>query len=471
PERPGRRDRSRRAARSARRQHRTPAGFRAVESGHGAGRRKLPVRRRSVRADAAVPPRRPLPLLALPQALGRVRAHAGPCAARRLSPAGWRRADSRLPASGRDGEGVLLALRLEPVRRDVAGRARGLDPLRRARRRSGDPAPVPLAHRVGRHVGRDPGRRPAPTSGAGAHRITTPLEPAPQSLAGRDDVWLKREDVHELGAFKWRAALPVVERHRDEGARAVVTASTGNHGAATAWAARRAGIEAVVFAPENASRVKLAHLQGLGAGVRLVGADLDEAKGLGQAFARDEGLPFFEDGAEPLQYEAYGAIGDEILDQLSEPPAAVVVPVGNGALLGGVGGALARRAPSTLRIGVAAKEAPVMALSWQAHRVVDSDRNATMADGLAVRVAIPYAVDVLEEVADRMLLVSEREMARAVGAFDRAGIRTEAAAGAALAALPQLDDVDGPIVLVVTGRNIDDDLLARCHERPESFPD
>jgi threonine dehydratase len=58
-----------------------------------------------------------------------------------------------------------------------------------------------------------------------------------------------------------------------------------------------------------------------------------------------------------------------------------------------------------------------------------------------------------------------------VGAFDRAGIRAEAAAGAALAALPQLEDVEGPIVLVLTGRNIDDDLLARCRDAPESFPD
>lgn len=301
--------------------------------------------------------------------------------------------------------------------------------------------------------------------------MTTPLDPAPPSLAARDGLWLKREDTHELGAFKWRAAQPVVERHRDDGARGVVTASTGNHGAATAWAARQVGIAAIVFAPESASKTKLAHLRRLGADIRLGGLDVDEAKEAGQAFARAEGLPFFEDGAEPLQYEAYGAIADEILGQLDVPPAAVVVPVGNGALLGGIGLALGRRSPSTLRVGVAAKDAPVMALSWKAHEPVESDRSSTIADGLAVRVAIPYAVDVLDEVADRMLLVSEREMAGAVAAFDGAGIRAEAAAGAALAALPQLADVEGPIVLIVTGRNIDDDLLARCRDAPESFPD
>ena len=78
-----------------------------------------------------------------------------------------------------------------------------------------------------------------------------------------------------------------------------------------------------------------------------------------------------------------------------------------------------------------------------------------------MRVAIPLAVDWLLEAADEMLEVSEREIAAAVVAFDDAGTRAEAAAAAALAALPAID-ADGPIVLVVTGRNIDDELLARC---------
>ena len=77
----------------------------------------------------------------------------------------------------------------------------------------------------------------------------TPLERAPEALAehaGRRDLWLKREDVHELGAFKWRAAGRVVEAFAAGGADAVVTSSTGNHGAAVAWACRDAGVRAVV---------------------------------------------------------------------------------------------------------------------------------------------------------------------------------------------------------------------------------
>jgi threonine dehydratase len=296
----------------------------------------------------------------------------------------------------------------------------------------------------------------------------TPLEEA--TLAGRR-LLLKREDVHELGAFKWRGALPVLERYAADGARAVVTASTGNHGAATAWAARRVGLDAIVYAPATASRTKLALIEGDGAEIRQTGADLDEAKEEARAHASRQGLPFFEDGAEPAQYDGYRSIGEEILAQAPDPPAAVVVPLGNGALLGGIGLAVSRTWPETERVGVAAKEAPVMVDSWEAGRPVLSKDSATFADGLAVRVAIPLAVEVLGEVATRMVTVSERRIARAVGEYDETGIRAEGAAAAALAAVPDLNDLGDPLVLIVTGRNIDDDLFTKACKQPDSFRD
>jgi threonine dehydratase len=301
--------------------------------------------------------------------------------------------------------------------------------------------------------------------------LPTPLEPAPPELGDGRALFVKREDVHELGAFKWRGALPTLERYRADGAAVVVTASTGNHGAATAWAADRLGLRAIVYAPQGASAAKLAHVERLGAEIRLVGTDLDAAKDEARRFAAGERLPFFEDGAEREQYEGYGAIAREIVEQLDGEAAAVIVPVGNGALLGGIGIELCKDCPNTERIGVASTAAPVMIDSWEAGEVVESDRSATFADGLAVRVAIPIAVQVLGEVASRMIGVSEREIARGVGAFAEAGMRVEGAAGAPVAALPHVDDLDGPIVLVVTGRNIDDELYHRAVERPESFPD
>ena len=299
----------------------------------------------------------------------------------------------------------------------------------------------------------------------------TPLERPPADIANGLDVWWKREDTHELGAFKWRGALPTVAAYQERGATAVITASTGNHGAAVAWASRRLGMRAMVYAPAGASLAKLALIDGLGAEIRIAGTDLDFAKDEGKRFAAEASLPFFEDGIEPTQYDGYGAIADEIVDGMPEPPSAVVVPVGNGALVGGIGRQLQRRSPGTLVVGVVAKEAPVMSLCWEAGRPVECGRMATFADGLAVRVAIPEAVALLDRVVDRMVPVSERAMALAMGACARSGIRLEPAAAAGLAALPAISDVEGPIVAIVTGRNVDEEVWRKAVEDPDAFAD
>jgi threonine dehydratase len=278
----------------------------------------------------------------------------------------------------------------------------------------------------------------------------TPLDPF------RDGIWLKREDEHQLGAFKWRGALATLEARKPD---VVVTASTGNHGAATAWAARRAGTRAIVFVPEQASAAKLALIEQQGAELRRAGADMDEAKAAARVYAAEHDAFFFEDGAEAAQFDGYEAIGDELLDDLPEA-AAVVVPVGNGALAIGVFRALARRAPEALRVAVAAEEAPAMWESWRNGVPTDSDRAGTFADGLAVRVAIPLAVAELNPLVQKFELVSEAELEGAVRAYAEAGIRAEGGAAAPLA-LALREWLPRPLVLIVTGRNIDDALYER----------
>jgi threonine dehydratase len=196
-----------------------------------------------------------------------------------------------------------------------------------------------------------------------------------------------------------------------------------------------------------------------------VGADLDESKELAREHATANDLPFFEDGAEPAQFDGYEAIGREIVEQLGRVPARVIVPVGNGALIIGV----ARGVGPV--VGVVAKEAPVMKLSVEAGHPVDCDRSATFADGMAVRVAIPLAVEEMSRIGMPMTMVSERAIARAVGDFAAAGMRVEGSAAAALAGFRELGADGGPTVLVVTGRNIDDELHRRAVEDPDSFPD
>ena len=271
-----------------------------------------------------------------------------------------------------------------------------------------------------------------------------------------DGIHLHREDEHELGSFKWRGASAVLDALRPD---SVVTASTGNHGAATAWAAKQASIRAIVFVPRDASAAKVALIQAQGAELYRVGADMDEAKAAARDYAAEHGLYLFEDGNEPAQFDGYEAIGDALLDEVPEP-GAVVVPVGNGALAIGVFRAVARRAPAALRIAVAAAEAPAMWESWRAGTPVDSDRAATFADGLAVRVAIPLAVAELNPLVQRFELLDEAELEAGVRAYAEAGIRVEGAAAAPLA-LALRESLPRPTVLIVTGRNIDDTLYNR----------
>jgi threonine dehydratase len=271
-----------------------------------------------------------------------------------------------------------------------------------------------------------------------------------------EGIFLVREDEHELGAFKWRGAIAVLEARRPD---VVVTASTGNHGSATAWAAKRAGVRAAIFVPRRASATKLALIEAQGAEIHHVGDDLDEAKDAARQYAREHDAFFFEDGAEPAQFDGYEAIGEELLDEMADP-GAVVVPVGNGALAIGVFRALERRAPEVLRVAVAAEEAPAMWESWRAGQPVDSNRSSTFADGLAVRVAIPLAVAELNRLVQRFELVSEQELASALRAYAEVGIRAEGAAGAPLA-LARRDELPRPTALIVSGRNIDEALYQR----------
>jgi threonine dehydratase len=173
----------------------------------------------------------------------------------------------------------------------------------------------------------------------------------------------------------------------------------------------------------------------LGAEVRLEGEDLDEAKAVARALAESEGWRFVEDGREVEIAEGAGTIALELC-RWPEPFGALLVPLGNGALLSGVGTWMKAHVPSTAVIGVCAEGAPAMALSLREGAVRTTERVDTIADGIAVRVPVREALADLSGIVDDVLLVDDETMVRATRLlFWKMGLVVEPAGAAGIAAL------------------------------------
>src|SRR6185295_4444339 len=150
-------------------------------------------------------------------------------------------------------------------------------------------------------------------------------------------------------------------------------------------------------------------MRALGAEVKIAGADFDAAKEAGRAWARGEGLPFVEDGREPWITEGAGTIGVEMLER-DDAFDAILVPLGNGALLNGVARWIKAASPATEVIGVCAAGAPSMERSWRkgpGAPVVETERTDTIADGVAVRIPIAEAVADMHGLVDDVMLVPD----------------------------------------------------------------
>jgi threonine dehydratase len=215
----------------------------------------------------------------------------------------------------------------------------------------------------------------------------------------------------------------------------LVCASAGNFGQGLAYGAREHGLPVTIFAAESANPLKIEKMRAFGARVELAGADFDAAKTAAREFAEGAGALYVEDGREPAIAEGAGTIGLE-LTRWPEPLDTVVIPLGNGALLAGVGTWLRARSPGTRVIGVCAAGAPSMAESWRAGRMIETASAETIADGIAVRVPIPEALEDLRGVVDDVVVVDDATILEAMRLLHRElGVVVEPAGAAGVAAV------------------------------------
>jgi [ribosomal protein S5]-alanine N-acetyltransferase len=293
------------------------------------------------------------------------------------------------------------------------------------------------------------------------HFDRTPLVRAPSLSTAARDVYLKNETVLPTGSFKVRGAVYALSTNiQQRRIQEVIAASTGNHGAAVAFAAKLLGVPARIFLPNRPNAVKAARIRELGATIVEAGIDLSAAIDAARTYAAESNAFFLHDAADPDIPVGTATIGAEIVDEL--PSVEVVyVPMGDTALIRGVASAVKRHRPSIRVVGVVAATAPAYYLSWQSGSVVETESANTIADGLAVRRPLPANVAEIKRLVDEVYTASEDEMLAAIALLrDRERVVAEPAGAAATAALLKDQRRTGTIVVLVTGRNTAPEIVA-----------
>jgi threonine dehydratase len=299
------------------------------------------------------------------------------------------------------------------------------------------------------------------------HLRPTRLVPAESLAQGSGArVHLKIESDLPTGSFKPRGALnALLTTAAQRPVPGVVAASTGNHGAAVAYAARIAKVGTTIFLPQNPNPVKRARIVALGAKVIERGDMGGSGASEGAAeFAREHGHYFLDDASDPLVPAGTGTIAAEIFEEVPEPDI-IFVPIGDTALIRGVAAEAKRRRSSVRIIGVQAEQAPAYVRSWQQGRVVIPDKCETIADGLASLRPLEANVIAIRDLVDEVRLVSESELLDAIrNLLLEEHVVAEASGAATTAAFLQDPSsyAGANVVLLVTGANVAPDVLRRA---------
>jgi threonine dehydratase len=293
----------------------------------------------------------------------------------------------------------------------------------------------------------------------------TPLEYS-RALSDRvgAEVFLKCENLQRAGSFKIRGAYTRMSRLSDaEKAKGVVAASAGNHAQGVALAGQLLGIDVKVYMPHGAPMPKLLATQAYGATIEQVGTTIDECLVSARAWEADTGAVLIHPFDHRDIVAGQGTTGLEILDQCPDVKT-IVVSTGGGGLLAGISVVVKASRPDVRVIGVQAEQAAADPLSLAAGKPVAYQNMQTMADGIAVGMPgdVPYAL--VRDLVDAIETVSEEALSRALlFVLERAKLVVEPAGGAAVAHLLERagQHVDGPVVAVLSGGNIDPLLLLR----------
>jgi threonine dehydratase len=295
--------------------------------------------------------------------------------------------------------------------------------------------------------------------------------PAPslRGAATKANPFLKLDMELATGSFKVRGALYALSVRLARGTvTEVVASSTGNHGAAVAYAARTLGVKATIFLPSHPNPVKRRRIAEEGATIIEHGRDSVDAFERAASYASDHKAYFLNDATDEDLPAGPATIASEIVEQVPTV-STIIVPMGDTALIRGIAAAARHLSPRTRIIGVQAERAPAYYLSWRQGKAVSTETCDTMADGLATRIPDADNVRAIRDLVADVRLVSEEAMLRAIRRLlvDEHVVSEPAGAAATAAWLEASDGVDGRVdggdtVLLVSGANVTPEVLQRA---------
>ena len=281
-------------------------------------------------------------------------------------------------------------------------------------------------------------------------------------------VFFKLDNLQMTGSFKERGALNrLLTLTQDEAERGVIAASAGNHGMAVAFHSRRLHVESTIVMPVHAPLIKVGRVRQYGAQTVLHGEDYDGAFTEAQRLSQERRLTFLHAFNDPTIIAGQGTIGLELYEQNPQLDA-VIVPVGGGGLIAGIALVLKVLNPRIRIIGVQAEVIPSMKAALEKGAPISLAPATTIADGIAVRKVGETPLELVKKHVDEIVTVSEGEIANAVLLLlEIEKTIAEGAAAAPLAALinKKVNLIDKNIALIVSGGNIDVNLISRIIEK------
>ena len=298
------------------------------------------------------------------------------------------------------------------------------------------------------------------------HIRETPLDYSPWfSERTGASVYLKLENLQHTCSFKLRGAFnKLLSLTPDERRAGCVAASSGNHGAAIAWAMQKLGVTGVVFVPEQTSSAKVDNIRRAGAEVQFFGTDGLDTETHARQYAHDNGMVYLSPYNDIDVIAGQGSCGVEIARQLDKVDA-VFIAVGGGGLIAGVAAFLKSVNPEIRVVACQPVASAVMTESVKAGKIVDIPSEPTLSDGTAGGIeAGAITFDLCREHVDEYVTVTEDEIASAMREFiDSHHMLLEGAAGVAIAGLLQdAARCEGKnVVVIVCGGNISRETLKK----------